>query len=249
MYMRTNSLIFGCLLLMCMSCAHRSGNTPYYGNKGGNKVVSEQRSKKPLQLNKEILQTNIPRGRVVLTGSEIFKRYNSAVFLVVTSNGEMMAQGSGFFINSRGVAASNYHVFAGTTIGAEIIKLANSNTVYKVSDIYVRDKEHDFIIFRVDCNNTNYLNIASTKPQVGDKVYAIGSPMGLENTFSSGEISQWRSNDVIQTNVQIDHGSSGGALINEYGEVVGITSGTFAEGSQANLNYAWSIDVIKPYIK
>lgn len=53
----------------------------------------------------------------------------------------------------------------------------------------------------------------------------------------------------MQISALIDHGSSGGALINEYGEVVGITSGTFVDGSQANLNYAWSIDVIKPYIK
>lgn len=52
----------------------------------------------------------------------------------------------------------------------------------------------------------------------------------------------------MQTSVQIDHGSSGGALINEYGEVVGITSGTFCDGSQANLNYAWSIDVVKQYV-
>lgn len=51
----------------------------------------------------------------------------------------------------------------------------------------------------------------------------------------------------MQTNVLIDHGSSGGPLINEYGNVVGITSGTFADGSQANLNYAWSIDVIKNF--
>ena len=53
----------------------------------------------------------------------------------------------------------------------------------------------------------------------------------------------------MQISALIDHGSSGGALINEYGEVVGITSGTFADGSQANLNYAWSIDVVKPYVK
>ncbi|MBR0059736.1 MAG: trypsin-like peptidase domain-containing protein [Methanobrevibacter sp.] len=87
------------------------------------------------------------------------------------------------------------------------------------------------------------------KPEVGEKVFAIGSPRGLENTFSSGEISQWRSNEVIQTNVQIDHGSSGGPLINQYGQVVGITSGTFYDGSQANLNYAWSIDVIKSVLQ
>lgn len=84
---------------------------------------------------------------------------------------------------------------------------------------------------------------------VGEKVYAIGSPRGLENTFSSGEISQWRSKYIMQTNVLIDHGSSGGPLINEYGNVVGITSGTFADGSQANLNYAWSIDVIKKFLR
>ena len=53
----------------------------------------------------------------------------------------------------------------------------------------------------------------------------------------------------MQFNALIDHGSSGGALIYEYGEVVGVTSGTFYDGSQANLNYAWSIDVIKPYLE
>ena len=49
----------------------------------------------------------------------------------------------------------------------------------------------------------------------------------------------------MQTTVMIDHGSSGGALIDEYGNVVGITSGTFDSESVANLNYAMSIDVIK----
>ncbi len=101
----------------------------------------------------------------------------------------------------------------------------------------------------VNCQNTNYIPIAKSKPRIGDKVYAIGSPRGLENTFSSGEVSQWRADNLMQISALIDHGSSGGALINEYGEVVGITSGSFADGSQANLNYAWSIDVVKPYIK
>ena len=53
----------------------------------------------------------------------------------------------------------------------------------------------------------------------------------------------------MQISALIDHGSSGGALINEYGEAIGITFGSFADGSQANLNYAWSIDVVKPYIE
>ena len=111
------------------------------------------------------------------------------------------------------------------------------------------EKKEDFILFRVDVSNTDFIPVAKYKPNVGEKVYAIGSPRGLENTFSSGEVSQWRDKNLMQISALIDHGSSGGALINEYGEVVGITSGSFADGSQANLNYAWSIDVIKPYVK
>ena len=109
-------------------------------------------------------------------------------------------------------------------------------------------RNRDFIIFKVNCDDTNYIPIATNKPKVGEKVFAIGSPRGLENTFSSGEVSQWRDQNLMQISALIDHGSSGGALINEYGEVIGITSGTFYDGSQANLNYAWSIDVIKSYI-
>ena len=125
--------------------------------------------------------------------------------------------------------------------------MADSNTIYKVSEIIQRSANEDFILFKVNCSQTNFIPIAKRKPEVGEKVFAIGSPRGLENTFSSGEVSQWREKNLMQINALIDHGSSGGALINEYGEVVGITSGTFYDGSQANLNYAWSIDVIKPY--
>lgn len=184
-----------------------------------------------------------------LEGKEIFDKYATAVFMVFTRDGMNGYQGSGFFINNEGLAVSNYHVFKGTGIGMEQIKLLGRDVPYKIKEVIIKSEEEDFIIFRVDCSNTNYLPLASSKPKIGEKVYAIGSPRGLENTFSSGEISQWRDKNLMQISALIDHGSSGGALINEYGEVVGITSGSFADGSQANLNYAWSIDAIKPYVK
>ena len=189
------------------------------------------------------------RANEKLEGYQIFDLYSSAVFMVFTSDGSNGYQGSGFFINNDGLAVSNYHVFKGTGIGKEQIKLVGSDVVYKVIEVLAKSEQEDFILFRVDCENTNHIPIASEKPRIGEKVYAIGSPRGLENTFSSGEVSQWRADNLIQISAQIDHGSSGGALINEYGEVIGITSGTFADGSQANLNYAWSIDVIKPYLR
>lgn len=184
-----------------------------------------------------------------LDGREVFDKYSTSVFMVFTSDGMNGYQGSGFFIDNEGLAVSNYHVFKGTGIGMEKIKLLGSDVVHNVTEIIAKDEEEDYILFRVDCDNTNYLPIASSKPQIGEKVFAIGSPRGLENTFSSGEVSQWRAKNLMQINALIDHGSSGGALINEYGEAVGITSGSFYDGSQANLNYAWSIDVIKPYLK
>lgn len=183
-----------------------------------------------------------------LEGKDIFKKYSTAVFMVFTSDGFNGYQGSGFFINSSGLAVSNYHVFQGTNKGAEQIKLVGCDIAYKVTNVLYSSKDYDFILFQTNCTNTNYIPIAQNKPSVGERVFAIGSPRGLENTFSSGEVSQWRDTHLMQISALIDHGSSGGALINEFGEVVGITSGTFAEGSQANLNYAWSIDVVKPYI-
>lgn len=189
------------------------------------------------------------RSNKKLDGREVFDKYSTAVFMVFTSDGMNGYQGSGFFIDNEGLAVSNYHVFKGTGIGMEKIKLLGSDVAHNVTEIIAKDEEEDYILFRVDCENTNYLPIASSKPQIGEKVFAIGSPRGLENTFSSGEVSQWRAKNLMQINALIDHGSSGGALINEYGEAVGITSGSFYDGSQANLNYAWSIDVIKPYLK
>lgn len=183
-----------------------------------------------------------------LEGAEVFEVYNTAVFMIYTSDGINAYQGSGFFIDNEGLAVSNYHVFKGTNIGSEQIKLVDSDFAYNIIEVIAKSEKEDFILFKVNCSGTNYLPIAKTKPSIGEKVFAIGSPRGLENTFSSGEVSQWRGTNLMQISALIDHGSSGGVLINEYGEAVGITSGTFYDGSQANLNYAWSIDVIKPYI-
>lgn len=238
--------------LCIVSCAHKSGhNRPQAASHSSNTEMRDSQSSNVAhggQRNLEVTVTNSRGDKNKLDGSKIFAKYNTAVFMVFTSDGYNGYQGSGFFINSEGLAVSNYHVFQGTNIGAEQIKLANSDEVYKVAEVIHSDAEEDFILFRVSASNTNYIPIAKYKPQVGEKVYAIGSPRGLENTFSSGEVSQWRDKNLMQISALIDHGSSGGALINEYGEVVGITSGSFADGSQANLNYAWSIDAVKPFV-
>jgi serine protease Do len=183
-----------------------------------------------------------------MTPSEIFEKLSSAVFKIHTSTGYQGFQGSGFFISSNGIAVSNYHVFQGTAVGYEDIILSDGST-YKVTEVYHKSQENDFIIFKVGVGRkVNYVKIANNTPKVGEKIYTIGSPRGLDNTFSSGEISQIRENGkILQISAPIDHGSSGGVLLNSKGEAVGITSGGI-DDSGANLNYAWNIQLIKPYI-
>lgn len=244
------------LLFLC-SCAHKSGHK----RENQNVVRERQEQRRQVANNREYdrseksskfsSQRTNRRSGEPMTGSEIFQAYNKAVFMIFTSDGRGLCQGSGFFVGPDGLAVSNYHVFQGSVMGAWIVKLPGEDEVfYEVSELLHRDEDEDFIVFRVkNIRNNVFIPIANNKPRIGDKVFAIGSPQGLENTFSSGEVSQWRGQNLMQISAQIDHGSSGGALINEYGEVVGITSGTFAEGSQANLNYAWSIEAVRTYLK
>lgn len=168
--------------------------------------------------------------------------------MVHTSNGHVGAQGSGFFVSSNGVAVSNHHVFKGSRSGHQTVELASGER-FSVGRILAQSEANDFIVFQVALNGrtVNYIPIASEVPKVGEKVYAIGSPKGFKNTFASGEISQIREDNELQISVPIDHGSSGGALINSRGEVIGITTSGVGD-SKANLNFAKSIELVKPYL-
>lgn len=182
-----------------------------------------------------------------MTGADIFEKYNTAVFTVFTQDSYSMYQGSGFFISPDGLAVSNYHVFKGTHKGRAQIKTSDGKYI-DVSDVVAYNNDDDIFIFRVQASGKtfNYIPISNKGVRVGEKAYAIGSPKGLENTFSSGEISQLREG-YIQISVPIDHGSSGGVLLNAYGEAIGISTAG-RDDSGANLNFAIDIRILKKYI-
>ena len=235
--------------LFLVSCAHRSGKVRTSRSIRSAAPAQVAPPRTPTATRTATIQTEpaVSSSRTRLQGHEVFQRYNQAVFVVYSTDGTAAYQGSGFFIDNSGLAVSNEHVFHGTLQDTRI-KLVGQQQTFPVTEIIARSAEQDFILFRVGYASRCYLPLAQQKPKIGERVYAIGSPRGLENTFSSGEVSQWRDDCLMQISVLIDHGSSGGALINEYGEAVGITSGTFYDGSQANLNYAWSIEVLRPYL-
>lgn len=171
--------------------------------------------------------------------SSLYERNKSAVFVIITSDGTNSIQGSGFFISSLGVAVSNYHVFKGTYRGLEEIRTLNGN--YKIEKVLAKDENMDYIIFKVADSGQSfpYLRIANSIPKVGENVFAIGNPKGLDHTLSTGIVSALRQNDaIIQTTTEITHGSSGGPLFNMQGEVIGITTAGLGE---ANLNFAVNV--------
>ena len=187
-YLLGATILYLVVVFLNISCAHKSGHRHNRERTGTTKEdhsisnLSRSTHRKNKIVNK--------RSSEKLEGSQIFDRYGSAVFMVFTTDGSNAYQGSGFFIDNNGLAVSNYHVFKGTGIGLEQIKLVDSDEAYKVVEVITASEDEDFILFRVDCNNTNYIPVATDKPQIGEKVYAIGSPLGLENTFSSGDVSQ-----------------------------------------------------------
>lgn len=185
-----------------------------------------------------------------LTAEEIYAKCSPAVFFVVTfdPNYELYGTGSGFFIDDKGTAITNYHVIRDTYAAA--IQLSDTEEVYEILGVYDYNVEEDWAVIQVDCTGNKYLNIGDvSKIKGGTDVYAIGSHEGLQNTISKGIVSNPARtiDDVtyIQTDAAISHGSSGGALLNNDGEVIGITSAGLEEGQ--NLNFVIPITYIADF--
>ena len=197
---------------------------------------------------KPVPETNHPVNRNLTRDTprnlgELFNQSKSAVFVVYTERGDDIFQGSGFFVSSDGIAVSNYHVFKETVTGSARV-ITDTGNELRISRIIEFSEELDYIIFKVDTyRNHPYLKIANNTASIGDNVFAIGNPRGLNHTLSTGIVSGYRFDDkLIQTTAEITFGSSGGALLNMNGEAIGITSSGLGE---ANLNFAINIQALR----
>lgn len=172
--------------------------------------------------------------------SEMYKVLERSVFMVFATDdfGEG-SQGSGFLIGTN-IGITNYHVLSGSEKNYSIYINGEYFKVTNILDYSVTD-DLDYAIFKIDNFSGRPLKIASRSPDIGEDVFAIGSPKQLINSLTKGTISGYRSNDRIQIDATIDHGSSGGALFNLDGEVVGITTSGF-DGKE--LNFAVNIQAV-----
>jgi cytochrome c-type biogenesis protein CcmH/NrfG len=179
-------------------------------------------------------------------GNEIYRRNNAAVVVVIAldNRGQPMGQGSGFIVREDGAVVTNYHVIN----LADDIKVHVGGRIRSVEGVLHADPENDVAIIKLEGGGYPFVILGDADAlQVGEKIYVIGSPRGLENTISEGLLSGIRKVDssrkVLQMTAPISPGSSGGPLFNEKGEVVGIA--TFLIEENQNLNFAMPINFAK----
>lgn len=173
-----------------------------------------------------------------LSSNEIARLSVSVLTLYIYDEaGELLQTGSGFVAFDDQTLVTNYHVIEH---GYSVEAVSESNDSYSILGARYYDRGADIAILQFAARSgLPVLELAdSQNVQIGDTVYAIGSPLELKNTVSNGIVSAIR--DVgsyydIQTTAPISAGSSGGVLLNEYGQVIGITYATYNAGQNLNL--------------
>ena len=185
---------------------------------------------------------------------DMVKQLGQAVVQVRTPEG----LGSGFFVNPDGYLITNFHVIEGETeISVEVYSQNDGQLdreTYRQVRIIAINKFHDLALLHIEDKNApkfKYITLGSSDAlNVGDSVFAIGSPMGLERTVTEGILStktrELEGELYLQTTAQINPGNSGGPLFNMAGEVVGITNMKilFGEG----LGFAIPVELVKNFL-
>lgn len=176
------------------------------------------------------------------------KALGSTVLLTMQRPDGKGALGSGFFV-ADGQIATNYHVIEGAVKGTA--KLVGGETAFNIEGHTAIDKARDLAVLKVTTLRAPALSLGNSDTvKVGETVYAVGNPRGLEGTFSQGNISSIRPEGntavrgkVLQITAPISPGSSGGAVLNSNGKVIGIAVATVVNGQ--NLNFAIPSNYLK----
>jgi len=173
-----------------------------------------------------------------LSSEEIYSRCKNAAVMIYKFDRDnaLLGYGSGVIVSGSGLVYTNYHVVE----GAYRVEIRNGNDIYDSIPFAGINPFIDAAILKLPEGNYTFVNIPSVNDyKIGSSIYALGNPQGYTKTISYGIISALRSNDgpnQIQFTAPIAPGSSGGALLNTNGELIGITTSCVTIGQ--NMNFA-----------
>ncbi len=228
-------------------CFSADGNTLASGSSDGTVLLWNTGISTPQPQLQDSKQDSKQQDSTPLTPQQIAKKALAATVLIVIedANGKSLGSGSGFFIG-KGLIATNYHVVEKGT--KKVYKQVGKDKWYNITDTVKIDKQRDLAILKVSDVDAPALPLGNSDGvQIGQSVYAVGNPIGvLEGTFAPGFVSSIRGkepNKSIQITAPISPGSSGGPLLNDKGEVIGIIVGGITEGQ--NLNFAIPSNYLK----
>jgi putative serine protease PepD len=178
-----------------------------------------------------------------LTATQLYKQDSTGVVAIKAVTAEGEDEGTGIVLNDKGLILTNDHVIKGAT--SLTVDASGSSKKTTSAKIVGEEANQDLALIEVDPSGLELkpLTLASSSSvQVGDTVYAIGTPYGLEETFTKGivsalgrEISAPDGSKIagaIQTDAALNPGNSGGPLLDEQGEVIGVNSQIASDAAQ-----------------
>jgi putative serine protease PepD len=212
------------------------------GGRGSTPAVSA--AKAPAQTAAATTGTRREASSTALTATQIYQRDSAGVVAIkaVTSEGE--DEGTGIVLNDKGLILTNDHVIKGaTSLTVDASGSSQKTTSAKIVGV---EANQDLALIEVDPSGLGLtpLTLASSSSlKVGDTVYAIGTPYGLEETFTKGIVSALsreiaapdgaKITGAIQTDAALNPGNSGGPLLDEQGDVIGVNSQIASDAAQA----------------
>ncbi len=172
---------------------------------------------------------------------------STVLLMMNNSDSEDGKSGSGFFV-AEDVVVTNFHVIKETTEG--FAKIYGQEKIYQILGVVGVDEANDLALLKIDGVKGKQLKLnTDDATAVGDEVFAVGNPKGLEGTFSQGIVSSIRKTEkfnFLQITASISSGSSGGAVLNDNGQVIGVAVGAIESGQ--SLNFAIPVSLLRDLI-
>ena len=196
-----------------------------------------------------------PEGAAALVRPSIVKIYTYADYMSYSAK-KVVGTGSGIVLNEDGYIVTNAHVLEAS--GYHKVETVDGD--FYDAKIVGRDVKTDIAVIKVDAKGLSPATLGdSDEAMVGEQVIAIGNPANFSSTVTDGIVSAVNRKiktdstgfemDCIQTNADISPGNSGGALVNMYGQVIGITSSKYVSAEFEGLGFAITINEASPVIE
>jgi putative serine protease PepD len=195
------------------------------------------------------------------TAKQVYDGAKDAVAYISAASAQGQGTGSGFVVSSDGLIVTNAHVVEGAS---EVAAKIGTDGEQLPAEIVGIDASRDLALLDVDGDDLPTLELGdSDNVEVGDSVYAIGNPYGLDHTFTTGVVSalgrQLQAPDGatieggIQTDAAINPGNSGGPLLDADGKVIGVNSqiatGGNEQGGNVGIGFAIPAATVKEFVE